>query len=91
MQGQKHSLEDVVQVKNPIDIMLSHDWPRGVYYHGNTEKLLRTKKFLRNEVQTNTLGNPMGEMLLHSLQPRFWFAGTTEVPIFQTPHVLTAL
>lgn len=33
-----------------VDIAVSHDWPRGIYYHGNTEELLRSKPFFRDEV-----------------------------------------
>nr|CAD7586813.1 unnamed protein product [Timema genevievae] len=33
------------QVKSPIDIFLSHDWPRGVYHHGNIKQLLKHKPF----------------------------------------------
>ena len=29
---------------------MSHDWPRGIARYGNTEQLLRKKKFLREEV-----------------------------------------
>ncbi|GFR28596.1 lariat debranching enzyme [Trichonephila clavata] len=38
------------QVRKPIDICLSHDWPTGVYHYGNKEGLLRYKHFQgRNE------------------------------------------
>lgn len=57
-----------------IDVFMSHDWPRGMAYHGDTQDLLRRKKFLKAEVESNTFGSPPLEHLLHTLQPRYWFA-----------------
>ncbi|MEQ2187913.1 hypothetical protein GOODEAATRI_009615 [Goodea atripinnis] len=63
----------------PIDIFLSHDWPQGIYHYGNTEELLRKKKFLREEVETNTLGSPAAKELLAHLQPSYWFSAHLHV------------
>lgn len=57
------------QVKSPIDICISHDWPRGVYHHGNMEALLRYKPFFREEMETNKLGSQPAEELLMKLKP----------------------
>ncbi|CAN7992668.1 unnamed protein product [Ixodes hexagonus] len=62
------------QLREPLDIVVSHDWPRGVYNHGDKEGLLRRKKFFRAEVETNRLGCRPTEELLEQLKPRFWFA-----------------
>lgn len=35
------------QLKEKVNVMLSHDWPRGITDYGNTEKLLHFKTFLR--------------------------------------------
>ncbi|XP_040912980.1 lariat debranching enzyme [Toxotes jaculatrix] len=67
------------QIQMPIDIFMSHDWPRGIYYYGSTEELLRKKKFLRQEVESNSLGNPAAEELLAHLQPSFWFSAHLHV------------
>jgi len=40
----------MLQITNPIDIIVSHDWPRGIWNHGDKEELLRKKGFLRDEV-----------------------------------------
>ena len=63
----------------PIDIFLSHDWPRGVTKYGDAEGLCRQKKFFREEVESDTLGSRAAQELLHHIQPRFWFSGHLHV------------
>ncbi|XP_029385809.1 lariat debranching enzyme [Echeneis naucrates] len=67
------------QIQMPIDIFMTHDWPRGIYYYGSTGELLRKKKFLRQEVESNTLGSPAAEELLAHLQPSYWFSAHLHV------------
>uniref|UniRef100_A0A8C7WT15 Debranching RNA lariats 1 n=1 Tax=Oryzias sinensis TaxID=183150 RepID=A0A8C7WT15_9TELE len=67
------------QIQMPIDIFMSHDWPRGIYHYGNTKKLLRKKTFLCQEVNSNTLGSPAAEELLAHLQPSYWFSAHLHV------------
>ncbi|KAJ8396317.1 hypothetical protein AAFF_G00018940 [Aldrovandia affinis] len=67
------------QIQHPMDIFMSHDWPRGIYNYGSTEQLLRKKKFLRQEVETNTLGSPAAAELLAHLQPTYWFSAHLHV------------
>ena len=61
------------------DVMISHDWPRGVEQHGDLDSLLRRKKHFRDEVQTNSLGSPSNEELLNELKPKWWFAAHLHV------------
>jgi lariat debranching enzyme len=61
-------------LKQPIDIFLTHDWPRGITQYGDVNELLRQKPFFQNEIAQNTFGNPATESLLHILQPSYWFA-----------------
>eukprot|EP00192_Tetraselmis_astigmatica_P005189 CAMPEP_0117670614 /NCGR_PEP_ID=MMETSP0804-20121206/12866_1 /TAXON_ID=1074897 /ORGANISM="Tetraselmis astigmatica, Strain CCMP880" /LENGTH=454 /DNA_ID=CAMNT_0005478963 /DNA_START=166 /DNA_END=1526 /DNA_ORIENTATION=+ len=69
----------LMQVKGRLDVFLSHDWPRGVYNHGNREQLLRKKPFFRKEVEQNLLGSPVGEALMAALQPDYWFSAHLHV------------
>jgi lariat debranching enzyme len=64
---------------SPVDIMVSHDWPRCVTAHGDVQQLLQVKPFFRQEVQENRLGSAPGEELLWHLRPRYWFAGHLHV------------
>nr|SVE72953.1 EOG090X06RW [Ceriodaphnia reticulata] len=62
------------QLKNDIDIFISHDWPRGIYNYADTSELLHWKPFFRNEIANNVLGSQAGEILLHELKPKYWFS-----------------
>ncbi|XP_049807750.1 lariat debranching enzyme isoform X2 [Schistocerca nitens] len=67
------------QLQEPIDIFLSHDWPRGIYQHGDTKELLKRKPFFSSEIESNTLGSKPCEELLRHLKPKFWFAAHMHV------------
>lgn len=54
---------------SPPDIMMTHDWPQGIYNFGNTEELLKKKPFLREEIANNTLGNPITRQLFERIAP----------------------
>lgn len=62
------------QIQQPIDIFISHDWPRGIYDHGNVQALLSRKAFFRSEIENGTLGSLASEELLNHLKPKYWFA-----------------
>lgn len=62
------------QLSKPIDIFISHDWPKGIYNFGNFQQLIRFKPHFREEIASNSLGSPPLEELLHHLQPTRWFS-----------------
>ena len=65
--------------RRTLDIMITHDWPRGIAHHGNVSQLLQQKPFFRQEVEQNELGSPAHEDLLYALKPRYWFAAHLHV------------
>lgn len=67
------------QLKRPMDIFMSHDWPRSIYHYGNKKQLLRMKSFFRQEVESNTLGSPAASELLQHLKPTYWFSAHLHV------------
>jgi len=69
---------DVFRLKQlsskPPDIMLSHDWPRGVTKHGNAEQLMRFKKHFQEEIEQDKLGSGPTWEILETVKPDYWFA-----------------
>lgn len=62
------------QLKDPVDIFMSHDWPLGITEYGNWEKLIRLKDHFTVEVQNRTLGSKPAAELLDQLKPLYWFS-----------------
>ncbi|XP_046854974.1 lariat debranching enzyme B-like [Xenia sp. Carnegie-2017] len=68
---------DVFKLKllsKPVNIGLSHDWPKGVYHYGNLNELYRWKRYLQKEIEDDTLGSNAAQEVLRTLQPDFWFS-----------------
>lgn len=63
----------------PIDIILSHDWPLNIHTCGDVGKLLRAKPFFRQDIDNNHLGNPLYQPVIPYLKPRFWFSAHLHV------------
>ncbi|KAJ1532722.1 lariat debranching enzyme [Nowakowskiella sp. JEL0078] len=75
----KYTIQKLSLIRRPIDIFLSHDWPRGIAFHGNTRKLTEEKVFLAQDIHSGQLGSPPSEMLLKKLKPSYWFAAHLHV------------
>ncbi|XP_067004697.2 lariat debranching enzyme [Anabrus simplex] len=67
------------QVQQPIDIFLSHDWPRGVHRFGDVQELIKNKPFLENDINSDSLGSKPCEELLQDLKPSYWFSAHLHV------------
>ncbi|OAA55835.1 lariat debranching enzyme [Niveomyces insectorum RCEF 264] len=64
----------LLQVREPVDVGLSHDWPRGIERHGDSARLFRQKPLFRGESADGTLGNPAAAYVMDRLRPAYWFA-----------------
>ncbi|KAI5863580.1 lariat debranching enzyme, C-terminal domain-containing protein [Durotheca rogersii] len=62
-------------VREQIDIGLSHDWPQGIEYLGDTEWLWQVKPHLKKESERGELGNPAATNIMDRLRPAYWFSG----------------
>ncbi|KAG0325887.1 Protein kinase, partial [Dissophora globulifera] len=91
-----YDVQKMVQVKEPLDVFVSHDWPLGIEQYGNVHMLLKKKSFFAKEIETNTLGSPAYETVLSAVRPAHWFSAhlhvrfTAEInwlpPQSQVPH-----
>lgn len=70
----EYDVHKLMQVEEPIDIFLSHDWPCGITDHGNWKELVRYKPFFEKEIQERTLGSKAAAELLEKLKPSYWFS-----------------
>lgn len=62
-----------------VGICISHDWPEGIYEHGDVKKLIAQKPFFKADIQKHELGNPYGMELLKSLKPQWWLSAHLHV------------
>lgn len=46
----EYDVHKLMQVEEPIDIFVSHDWPLGVTDHGNWKDLISDKPHFEQEV-----------------------------------------
>ncbi|KAF9896876.1 hypothetical protein BX616_006580, partial [Lobosporangium transversale] len=75
----KYDIYKMLQVKEPLDVFLSHDWPLGIERYGDTAKLLRVKKHFIPDVQNNRLGSKPYEQVLRTLRPAHWYSAHLHV------------
>ncbi|KAG6739182.1 hypothetical protein POTOM_056768 [Populus tomentosa] len=70
----EYDVHKLMQVEEPIDIFLSHDWPVGITDCGNWKQLVRYKPYFEKEIQEKTLGSKAAAQLLEKLRPAYWFS-----------------
>ncbi|OJJ88331.1 RNA lariat debranching enzyme [Aspergillus glaucus CBS 516.65] len=64
----------LLQIRTQTDLGLSHDWPRGIEYSGDYERLFRIKKDFRHDSERGYLGSPAAKNVLDRLRPAHWFS-----------------
>ncbi|MCL7030154.1 hypothetical protein MKW94_005633 [Papaver nudicaule] len=70
----EYDVYKLMQVEEPIDIFLSHDWPIGITDYGDCRKLLEIKQDFKKEIEKKTLGSKAAADLLEILKPTYWFS-----------------
>ncbi|PHH89239.1 hypothetical protein CDD83_6430 [Cordyceps sp. RAO-2017] len=66
-------------LQTQVDVGLSHDWPRGIERHGDSQWLFRKKPDFRAESQDGTLGSVAAEYVMDRLRPPYWFSAHLHV------------
>ncbi|KAI9218199.1 lariat debranching enzyme, C-terminal domain-containing protein [Blastocladiella britannica] len=74
-----HEAIQMTLLPEPVDLFISHDWPRHIMHYGDSQALLRIKPFFEKDFLNGQLGSPVYEHLLHHLRPTRWLAGHMHV------------
>ena len=69
----------LLQIQHPIDICISHDWPRRMEWFGDYKKLFADRPTFFESVKADNLGSPPAEQLMNLLRPKYWFSGHMHV------------
>lgn len=77
--ARKMDVDMLSRISRPVDVFISHDWPRGIADFGDKAALLRAKPYLTKEVNDGRFGNPGTAELLNIIKPRYWFAAHIHV------------
>ena len=61
-------------LKTPVDVGISHDWPRSIEWEGDYKTLFRQKDRFEHEAREGTLGSLAAKYVMNRLRPRYWFS-----------------
>ncbi|KAI1210793.1 lariat debranching enzyme, C-terminal domain-containing protein [Annulohypoxylon truncatum] len=64
----------LLQLREQVDVVLSHDWPRAIENYGNAATLFKWKPDFRKESLDGSLGNPAAAYVMDRLRPAYWFS-----------------
>ncbi|KAJ4422871.1 lariat debranching enzyme, partial [Gnomoniopsis sp. IMI 355080] len=64
----------LLQIREQVDVGLSHDWPRGVEKHGDVQQLYRLRPMWKEESLDGSLGSVAAEHVMNRLRPAYWFS-----------------
>jgi lariat debranching enzyme len=64
----------LLQIRTPVDLGLSHDWPKLAVYHGDKDALVRKKPFFFEDIENQRLGSSAAQYVLEHTRPSFWFS-----------------
>ena len=70
----EYDVERLRHVRTQIDIGISHDWPQGVEWEGDSHALFKMKPLFEADARNKHLGSPVTKDLLDHLRPSYWFS-----------------
>lgn len=65
----------LMQLKESVDVGLSHDWPAYVELFGDYEALFRRKPHFLESAKKDNLGSKPAVEVMNQLRPSYWFSG----------------
>jgi lariat debranching enzyme len=75
----EHDISRLLRVRSPVDIAISHDWPRRVEWFGDYQGLFADRPSFFESVKVDGLGSAPAERVMDHLRPRHWFSGHMHV------------
>jgi hypothetical protein len=69
----------LMSVRTQVDIGLSHDWPRGIEWHGDYDWLLQVKNHFQEDAENAQLGSTAAMNVFDRLRPAYWFSAHLHV------------
>jgi lariat debranching enzyme len=72
-------ISKLLQVRLPVDIGISHDWPRRVEWFGDYKKLFANRPSFLQSAKIDNLGSAPAEQVMNHLRPTYWFSGHMHV------------
>ncbi len=67
-------IRKLLLLRTPVDLGVSHDWPRGIEWHGDWKTLFRKKDLFEADARAGTLGSSAARYVLDRLRPPYWFS-----------------
>lgn len=64
----------LLQVREQVDVGVSHDWPRGVEWDGDWKGLFKRKDLFEKDAREGKLGSEAARCVMDRLRPRWWFS-----------------
>ena len=61
-------------LRSQVDVGVSHDWPQGIEWAGDWQRLFREKGHFEPDARTGQLGNVAAKQVLKRLRPKYWFS-----------------
>ncbi|KAF2794581.1 hypothetical protein K505DRAFT_303761 [Melanomma pulvis-pyrius CBS 109.77] len=68
-------ISKLLQVRFPVDIGISHDWPRRVEWFGDYKRLFADRPTFFESAKIDNLGSAPAEQVMNHLRPKYWFSG----------------
>jgi lariat debranching enzyme len=65
----------LLQISTPIDICLSHDWPRRVEWFGDYKRLVAARSDWLVSIKADKFGSAPAEQIMNVLRPNWFFSG----------------